>query len=390
MGCTSSPENIETNNNQNQITEQTLTKINKIKLEEPSNQLLTSKSTNLLNSSYNIYNKSKTFTSNKKPKVSPFSITKISSDEVKEIYLIKVNASYFLKEELIPIWFEKDIYIKFITKAKWRIDRKYNYTDSKGMPSSRSLGFNYGAAIARIGSGPKFILQPNDFTYLNKFEGPLYLRMNLPKNLDVCPEGNMEIKVFDGTLMPIEEINSKIGWKEKNMNYSSRKSKDLENELTTDINNLRMNPLLFYQNFYKGNSNTIWTEYFLKNAKYNNDNKQISAFSTNNNLYISLKKYIKLNYTTIKTNLNKKGIDLYSEKLKGELNVYIKDNFGCENVVDCRKTKKNKSEEICMLYVLDTNFRQNIFNSEYYSIAVNILDDILPEEIYIILVLMKD
>ena len=200
MGCSCSQENIETNINQNQITEQTLTKINKIKLEEPSNQLLTSKSTNLQNSSYNIYNKSKTYTSNKKPKVSPFSITKISSDEVKEIYLIKVNASYFLKEELIPIWFEKDIYIKFITKAKWRIDRKYNYTDSKGMPSSRSLGFNYGAAIARIGSGPKFILQPNDFTYLNKFEGPLYLRMNLPKNLDVCPEGNMEIKVFDGIL----------------------------------------------------------------------------------------------------------------------------------------------------------------------------------------------
>ena len=43
-----------------------------------------------------------------------------------------------------------------------------------------------------------------------------------------------------------------------------------------------------------------------------------------------------------------------------------------------------------MLYILDTEFRQNIFYSEYYSIAINILDDIIPGDIFIILVLMKD
>ncbi len=59
-------------------------------------------------------------------------------------------------------------------------------------------------------------------------------------------------------------------------------------------------------------------------------------------------------------------------------------------MVDCRKTKKNKSEEICLLYVLDTNFRPNIFSNDYYSIAVNILDNIFPDEIFIILVFMKD
>ena len=392
MGCSSNPENIEKTNNQNEITEQTLTKVNKKAPKEPPNQLLTSNSTNPpLNSSYDIYKKKpKIYNINKKPQISPVSISKLSSVDKKEIYLIKVNACSFLKEELIPIWFEKDTYIKFITRAQWRIDSKYNYTDSKGMPTSRSLGFNYGAALARIGPGPKFVLPPNDFTYYNKFEGPLYLRMNLPKNIEVNPEGNMEVKVFDGTLMSFEEINSKIGWKEKNMNYSNKKSTDLENQLTTDINNLRMNPILFYENFIKNNSSTIWTEYFLKNAKFNNDNNQISPFSTNNDLYNSLKKFIKLNYVSIKSHLNKRGIDIYSEKLKGLIKVYLKDIFGCENMVDCRKTKKCKSEEICIQYVLDTNFRKNIFSSEYYSIAVNIIDNILPEEIFIILVFMKD
>ena len=391
MGCSNNPENLETNNNQNLITEETLHKVNKANPNEPSqNQLQMSKSTNVLNSSYSIYKKSYTYYKNKTPKLPPFIISKITLPDMKEIYSIKINACSFLREELIPIWFEKNTYIKFITKAKWRIDRKYYYTDSNGMPSSRSLGFNYGAAVARIGSGPNFLLAHNELTYFNEFEGPLYLRMHLPKNIEVHPEGTMEVKVFDGTLMTLEEINSKIGWKEKNMNYTSNKSTDLENKLTTDINNLRMNPILFYENFIKNTTNTIWTEDFLKSAKSNNDNNQISAFSTNNDLYNCLKKYVKLNFKSIKMNLNKRGIDKYSEKLKKQINIYIKNNFGCENMVDCRKTKKNKSEEICLLYVLDTNFRPNIFSSDYYSIAVNILDNIFPDEIFIILVFMKD
>ena len=382
MGCSSSPDNIENKNEHNQITNNQINKANN------TNHLQASKSTNDFNSSFNIYNKSKTYLNNKDQKIPPIIISTIGSPNIKEIYLIKVNACSFLKEEMVPIWFEKETYVKFMTKARWRIDKQYNYTDSNGMPSTQK--FNYGAAIARIGSGPKFLLAPNEFTYYNKYEGPLYLRMNLPKNMDICPEGTMEVKVFDGKLLSIEEINSKIGWKEKNMNYSSKNSSDLENKLTTDINNLRMNPILFYETFLKKDSNTIWTEDFLINAKYNNDNNQISAFSTNDDLYNSLKKYIKINFKSMKTNLNKRGIDKYTEKLKKQINIYIKNNFGCDNVVDCRKTKKNKSEEICMLYVLDTNFRENIFSNEYYSIAVNILDNVIPDEIFIILVFMKD
>ena len=393
MGCSNNPENIEnTTNNQNnekEITENTPNQTDRSEIKKLTNPLQLSKSTNL-QTSIRTFKKSKTSYTRKKPKISPFTISTMKSNGINDIYLVKVNASVFLKEELIPIWFDKDTYVKFITKANWRIDRKYNFTDSRGMPSNNAMEFNYGAAIARIGSGSKFLLIPNDLTYYNKFEGPLYLRMNLPKNMDVYPEGTMEIKIFDGILMTIEEINSKIGWKEKDMSYASKKSTDLENKLTKDINSLRMNPILFYETYQKSLSSNIWTEDFLKNIKNINDNNQISSFASNNDLYIYLKEFTRSNYDAIKNNLNKRGIDKYMEKLKNLISISIKEKFGCENLVDCRKTKKIKSEEICMLYILDTEFRQNIFYSEYYSIAINILDDIIPGDIFIILVLMKD
>ena len=78
------------------------------------------------------------------------------------------------------------------------------------------------------------------------------------------------------------------------------------------------------------------------------------------------------------------------EKTKEKIYDYIKETFNHECIVDCRKTKKYDSDEICILYLLDINFRNHIFSNEYYSIAVNILEDILPEEIFIILALMKD
>ena len=106
MGCSSNPENVEndTNNNRNnkndnnQITEQTLTKVNNSCPEEPPNPLLASKATNLQKSSESLFKKP-----NPKKKLSPISISSIKIDESKSIYLIKIKACYFFKEELIPI-----------------------------------------------------------------------------------------------------------------------------------------------------------------------------------------------------------------------------------------------------------------------------------------------
>ena len=82
--------------------------------------------------------------------------------------------------------------------------------------------------------------------------------------MQVNPDGIMEVRIYDGTIMPIEEIHERIGWKENNMKYEIKEPSDIENNLISSINNLRMNPILFYETFLKQNTNTIWTEDFLK------------------------------------------------------------------------------------------------------------------------------
>ena len=38
----------------------------------------------------------------------------------------------------MPIWCPKDAYIKFKVKGEWRIDKLYQYTTSKGLPSNNT------------------------------------------------------------------------------------------------------------------------------------------------------------------------------------------------------------------------------------------------------------
>ena len=74
----------------------------------------------------------------------------------------------------MPIWCPKDVYIKFRVEGKWRIDKLYDYTDSKGIPSNHCAGFNYGALVGRIGLGEKFVVA-DEVAILVKKEGPLFL-----------------------------------------------------------------------------------------------------------------------------------------------------------------------------------------------------------------------
>ena len=132
---------------------------------------------------------------NKNNTKNPFTLKTTKGDSI-NIATLKINATYFLREYLIPIWFKKDAFIKFVTTGKWRIDKTCDYTDTKGMPTSNTLDFNYGACIARIGSGQPFVILPNNFTYITKNEGPLYLKMNLPRKLKLFPEGQIEMNIY--------------------------------------------------------------------------------------------------------------------------------------------------------------------------------------------------
>ena len=360
---------------------------------EKENNIKTSKSTLIDSKSSSINNSNLNQIKNKEI---PYTIktTFINSNKIN---IININASFFLKEYLIPIWFSKDTFIKFSTNGKWRISENYDYTNSDGMPSPRTLDFNYGALVARIGSGPPFAILPNDFTYVTKSEGPLYLRINLPKNLETKPEGEMEIKIYDGIIMPKNRIYEKIGWKENNLDNMIKNISKLEEDLIITLNNLRLNPFLFYEHNIKNKQNVKWTEEYLKQRYNNKDeninnediyNNYIEPFIPNQQCYSLLNMFFNKSHN-VKSKIVKNKINLFLEELQQYLCSTIKDNFKCDTIVNCKLTKSNNHIDICIQFLLYQKIRDYIFNNNYNSISVKVIEKYYNESHLIILAILK-
>lgn len=266
------------------------------------------------------------------------------------------------------------------------------------MPSPRTVAFNYGSLVARIGSGPPFMILPNDFSYTTKTEGPLYLKMFLPKNIDINPEGNLEVKIYDGKCMPIEEIYEKIGWREGNLENPIKETSDLENNIVITVNQLRMNPILFYEQNIKNSQNIIWTEEYLKQKfnSYNDNNKNIDIINYDieplifsDKCYNLLNNLFFKNNDDIKSKIVKNKINLFMEELEQYLNSSIKDEFSSESVISCKLTKRKNSIDICILFLLDKKFRNNIFSNKYNSIAIKFVENYYEESHLVIFAISK-
>ena len=252
--------------------------------------------------------------------------------------------------------------------------------------------------MGRIGSGPSFILRPNDFTYTTKNEGPLYLKMNIPKKIEAKPDGIMEIKIYDGISMPLEEIYKKIGWREDDVNNSVDEKIDLEKKILSTINNLRMNPILFYERNIRDSQNTISTEEYLK-QKFNYDNKKnneikkfknndMAPFIANNKCYLLLTNCLNRNYCLI-SNVRKNKLNIFLEQLEENLYNDIEDEMTEEVIINCKFTKKNNPIDICVLFFNDKKFRNYIFNQKYNTIAVKFIDNYYDDYHLVVLAVIK-
>ena len=348
-------------------------------------------------------NKSDNIKNIKKSNIKSPSVKKMKTKISKEPYIfktvknnygivnsIKINAPYFLSEYLIPIWFEKEVCIKFNSTGKWRIDKNYEYTDSGGMPTSNTIDFNYGALVGRIGLGSPFLIPANDSVYITKNEGPLYLKMNLPKKLDVSPEGTIEVLVYDGVAMPLEEIYKKIGWKQDTMKYAIKEPSELENNLINTFNNLRMNPVLFYEQNIRDNQNIIWTEDYLK-QKYNvnnnsSNNSGLEPLKPNDDCFVILNSLYSNN---IDKKIAKLKVNLILEEMQEYYYNNIKENLKCDNVVNCKLMKKKKPIDVCIQYLLDNKFRNYIFNNKFTSISVKFIENFYEESHLVIVAVLK-
>ena len=294
--------------------------------------------------------------------------------------------AYSLKDEImLPIWVEKNKYLKFKVTGKWCIDPKYEYTDSTGMPSSGTMQFNYGGLIGRINDEEPFLVY-DELTQLTKKGGPLYLKMNLPKNLNIRPQGSLNLSIFDGTYMEISEINKKIGWKESNENYENINPSDIEKEVANYINNLRLNPKLFYEKYIQNNQNLTLTEEYLKKIAKN----ERSELVIDDECYQSLSKYLSNSVTKDNLkNIHKNNAKTFIKKFEKNIYSFFLGNMEDNPIINCKLTKKNKPLDICIQYLLDVDFRNNIFDENSQSFAIKFLNNIYKDLHLLIFILIK-
>ena len=342
-------------------------------------------SSDLLNSRVNKSSSIKSYNRksiNKKRKKKPFIISVVEDSNFKKIQII-INASSFLEEYTMPIWCPKDSYIKFKVKGEWRIDKLYQYTTSKGLPSNNTGGFGYGALVGRIGNDNKFVIV-DDKAVMVKEDGPLYLKQLLPKHMKIEPEGKLEVNVYDGEYMEVEEINKRIGWKENNsvnndeinnensekkMSEKEREEIDktnFEKKLRNNMNNLRMNPLQFYEQYIHKTKNMKKIKIYLEKLNA----LGLSALNQNEDYYNSILNYIKL---IEQNNLKGNNCVEFISRMEGEIEYFIYDSFGKVVKVKCKLTQKTKPLDIIILCFLDKRFRFYIFNRRSKDLTVNIL-----------------
>ena len=302
---------------------------------------------------------------------------------------LTIKAEYFLKETLLPIWINKGEYAKFMVKGKWRMGPNFPLTDSSGIPTSYSINFNYGALLGRIGQENCFLIK--DSTIQNTENGgQLSLRMNLPKNkTNIHPSGSLNIKIFDGIVMNQNEINKKIGWLEMSKLSQNKIFNKLEQSIINNLNNLRMNPVLFYEKNVQTYKNMILTKEFLSNLKFNDKRRPFKIFE------LSIKKirdYFdnKFDKKNFVKNISKISISAVLDKIEKKLDWYLQDNLQTSNfLLNCKFSKSKDPMEICLFFLFDEEIREYIFHINFLRISLNVINNFFYDDNLIILVLYK-
>ena len=325
-------------------------------------------------------------TSKRKRKKKPFIISVIDDSLYKKIKIV-INANTFRDESLMPIWCKKNSYIKFQVKGKWRIGKLFPYTDSKGLPSSNKAGgFGYGSLVGRIGNGDKFVVS-DDKAVMVKEGGALYLKQLLPKNMEIEPEGSLEVNVFDGEYMNFEEINQKIGWIENNTinvdennqeeNNEKKLSKkeleekeknEFEKKIRNEFNNIRMNPLISYDQYISKTRNLTETRKYLEIFS----DSYLQALNSVEEYYDDICNYFKLfAQNSNKINIKRNNVVEYLLGLEGEIGYYLTDKYQRNVKVKCKLTKKTNPRDIIIQCFYDKKYRFYMFNKKTKDLTVN-------------------
>ena len=105
-------------------------------------------------------------------------------------------------EEMFEIWIEKNeqIFFQFKENLKWGIKQK-GLVDYNGYKNEKFQNNNLGCLLMRVGYENKYNVIYDKTPYYSKFEGPLFLKMNISKNevieKNYFLDGELECEIFN-------------------------------------------------------------------------------------------------------------------------------------------------------------------------------------------------
>ena len=298
--------------------------------------------------------------------------------------LLKVQAN--CREQMYPIWVEKNTSIKFKVSGKWRIDPQYDYTNSIGIPTSLVQGFNNGALVGRIGSSDYFLIKDPTVKKAT-VSGPLYLKMNLPK-IRVRPSGILYVKVYDAQKMNYEEINKKLGWNEvaeDNTNFSLEK---MECKLVDNINNMIINPMLFFEKNVGNYTEMILTQDYMKSLDKVENKKPLKIgnyIASEIDNFFRVIKQKKLN-----TLYSKNSLTAFCEKINKKLILYLGGSMTQKFKLLYKTTRDMDIMKMSLEFLYDYKERDFLFKSFYKQIAAKIIKNAFNEMNLVIIVLFNE
>lgn len=297
---------------------------------------------------------------------------------------LKVSADS--KEKMYPIWVEKGSYLKFRVFGKWRIDSQYPYTDSTGIPTSLVQGFNNGSLVGRIGSSDYFGIKDPTVKYAS-ISGPLYLKMNLPK-LKLSPSGMLIVKVYDAKKMDNNDINKKRGWLETSDENTNFSLGHLEYELVTNINNMKVNPMLFFEKNVGNYTDMILTQDYMKNldkASHKNPLEIGNFISQEMENFFRVIKTKRLDKYYSKTSLT-----AYVEKITKKLTLFLGSSLSSDFKLFYKTTRELDVMRMSLEFLYDCKNRDYIFTNKYKRIAAKIEKKCFNDMNLVVIVLYND
>ena len=221
------------------------------------------------------------------------------------------------------------------------------------------------------------------------------MKQILQKNMKVEPEGSLEVFVYDGEYMDINEINEKIGWIENNyenedennqndifddnsirMKKDDNIKKDFENKIRNEMNNLRMNSMLFYEHFINKTNNKKNNLIQLRKYLERISNEYLGVLNSNEDYYNAISTYFEIfNQSMNKKNLYQNNLTDFLFDFEKEIELFLIDKFERKTKVKCRLTQKSKAKDIIIQCFYDKKYRFYIFNKKCLDLTVNIINN---------------